>query len=162
GDVVANGGAVPEPGGGVGIERKICLIDRCPAAQEERPMYDVAQLSDVARPGMGLEPCQGIGSETHRLSARGELREQMLGEGGNAAAAIAERRKRQRADGEPVEEIVPELPGTSRGQQVAIGGGDDADVHVRRAARTHPLDLPRLERTEQLGLEIERELSDLI
>ena len=41
-------------------------------------------------------------------------------------------------------------------------GRDDADVHVDRALRAQPFDLPLLEDAEQLDLERERQLADLV
>ena len=63
---------------------------------------------------------------------------------------------------EPVVEILAELAALHRGVQVAVGGGDHADVgvHHARAAEAHELAL--LEHAQQLGLHRRRHLADLV
>ena len=63
---------------------------------------------------------------------------------------------------EPVVEVFAELAALHRGVQVAVGGGDHADVgaHHARAAEAHELAL--LEHAQQLGLHGGRHLADLV
>ena len=67
-----------------------------------------------------------------------------------------------RADVEPEVEIVAER---SRGHhlgEVAVGGGDDADVDARRLGRPDAPDLVLLEDAEQLDLGGQRQVADLV
>ena len=59
-------------------------------------------------------------------------------------------------------EISSEVAGLDEGRQVLVGGGDDADVDVIRACVTYRLDLTLLNDPKQLGLKIERKVTDLI
>ena len=46
--------------------------------------------------------------------------------------------------------------------EVAVGGGDDADVDLPRAGLTEAFDLPHLERPQDLRLGGERQVADLV
>src|ERR1700750_2083298 len=108
---------------------------------------------------MTLEAREGRRGEADGLPPRREQGEEMLGQARDVCAAVAQGRNRQRNDAEPVVEIVPEAPAPARGEEVPVRGCDHAHVDVAGAARADALDLTRLERPEQLRLQIERELA---
>src|SRR5207244_2404530 len=46
--------------------------------------------------------------------------------------------------------------------EVAVGGGDDADVHAPRLAATDHRELARLDHAQELRLKMRRQLADLV
>ena len=58
-----------------------------------------------------------------------------------------------RDDVDAVVELLAELALGDRLAQVAVGGRDDAHVHVDQRGAAHAPDLPLLERAQQLHLE---------
>ncbi len=73
--------------------------------------------------------------------------------------------QRGEADGEDVEAVVEVLAKClllDRPEQVAAGGGDDADVHADRGGTAHAVELALLQHSEQLRLRFRRELADLV
>ena len=86
----------------------------------------------------------------------------MFDELGNVLAPIAERRNRDRKDVEAIVQVATEAALTDFLGQVTVGRGDDPHVDVDRARAAQPLDLAFLEHSEQLGLELERQLPDLV
>ena len=67
-----------------------------------------------------------------------------------------------RKDLEPVVEVAAELLFCDHFGQVAIGGGDEAHVDGDGPRAAQALDLPLLQRAQQLGLQVERHLADLV
>ncbi len=65
-------------------------------------------------------------------------------------------------DREPEVEVGPESACVHLAPEIAVGGGDEPDVHRDVAVGAHAPDLPRLEHPEQLGLQVCRELADLV
>src|SRR5690606_39002917 len=90
-----------------------------------------------------------------------ELRE-VLCEPRQILPAFAERRHLDLEDGETEEQVRAETPLVHLATKVAVGGRHDA--HVDRAVARCPdaPDLALLEGAKQLGLELERELTDLV
>ena len=86
----------------------------------------------------------------------------MVHEAGNLVAAFAERANREADDVEPVEEILAEAAGADGVLEVAVGGGDDADVDGQGRGLAERGDFTGLEEAEELGLEVEAELADLV
>ena len=76
--------------------------------------------------------------------------------------ARAQRRHLDRAHGEAVVEIEPEMPGVRVGEQIAIRRRDDPHVDVTRLARADGPELARLERAQEQRLERGRRLPNLV
>jgi hypothetical protein len=75
---------------------------------------------------------------------------------------VAQRRQRQGDDVEAVVEVLPELTPGDRGGKIDVGRPDDADVDLTGVLTADPANRPRLERAQQLGLELERKVSYLV
>ena len=86
----------------------------------------------------------------------------MADQRGNLVAALAQRRDGQRDDVQPVEQVLAEAALLDQLQQVRVGRGDDADVDVDGVRFAERVDLARLEKAQQLGLQVESELADLV
>ncbi|HVP27785.1 MAG TPA: hypothetical protein VMW35_01315 [Myxococcota bacterium] len=63
---------------------------------------------------------------------------------------------------EPKQEVSPELAARHRGVEVAMGGGDDAGRHGKRALSADPLELAILECSQELALQQGVEIADLV
>src|SRR6266849_2343305 len=63
---------------------------------------------------------------------------------------------------EPVVEVLPETMMGHLPWQVAIGGGDNPQVHPPGPLLAHPLELSFLNRPEELALQRQRDLGDLV
>ena len=86
----------------------------------------------------------------------------MLDELRNVLTPIAQRRYGDGKHVEPVVQVATETTLTDFLGQVAIGRRNDADVDVDGARAAEPFDLALLQHAEQLGLELERQLPDLV
>ncbi len=91
-----------------------------------------------------------------------ELLHELGRHGLDILGALAQRRQPQAHHREAVEEVGAEGALVDRQPQVAVGGGDDARVDGLVAAVPHRLDLPVLQRAQQLGLGRGGELADLV
>ena len=58
----------------------------------------------------------------------------MAHQGRNVGAALAQRRQPDRRDVKPVKQILAEQALANQLRQIAMGGGDDADIHPDRHA----------------------------
>ena len=76
--------------------------------------------------------------------------------------ALAQRRQHERDDVQPVEEILAERAGPGRRLQVAVRRGNQPEVHPHRPRAADALELPLLQRAQQLRLQRERQLADLV
>ena len=61
-----------------------------------------------------------------------------------------------------VVEIAAKLPGFDHLGKVAIGGGDKTNIHRNRSSPAQPLYLLLLQGTQELGLQFQRQVSDLV
>ena len=94
-----------------------------------KPAHQILELADIARPVIALEPLDGRRLEALRRQTLllGDA-EEMAHEVGNVLEPLAQRRQPQRHDVQPVEQILAEQALVDLLLQVAIGGGDDADI----------------------------------
>ena len=86
----------------------------------------------------------------------------MVNECRNVFPAFLQRRHVDREHVEAVEQVFAERTGFHLARQVTVGRGDDAHVHLGRAARTHSVHFAFLQGTEQFHLCVQRQLADLI
>ena len=103
------------------------------AAQKQRgALHDVLQLADIAGPGVTLEHIHHGQGKAHVLPpvGRGEFCNKMTGQGQDILGAQAQRRQRNGKDIQAVEQITAEAPLLHHPFQVAVGGGDEAHVHM--------------------------------
>ena len=105
---------------------------------------------------LGVEPGEGAPQDPGVLLQEGGRQER------DVLAPLAQRRQRHREDVEPVEEVLAEPPGRHLGLEVAVGGGDDADVHRQRHVLADPADLLLLQDPVELDLHRQRQVADLV
>jgi hypothetical protein len=80
----------------------------------------------------------------------------MLGEQQDVLPALAQRGQADGEHGEAIVEVVAEPALGHRRVEVAVGGGDEADVGLEGRRAAHPFVLPFLEHTEELALHGQR------
>ena len=68
----------------------------------------------------------------------GDAGEEMARQRGHVLRPPAQRRHRNRKHVQAVEQVLAETPGLHVGDQVAVGGGDDADVDLDRSCARRP------------------------
>ena len=86
----------------------------------------------------------------------------MLGEQRDVVAPLAQRQRLDREHAEPVVEVLAEPAALHLLLEVAVGGGDHAHVDGAGALLADALELALLQHAQQLGLQLERDLADLV
>ena len=86
----------------------------------------------------------------------------MVGQQRQILQAVAQRRERDGDDRQPEEEILAEAPLGNLQAQILLGRRHDPQVELDRLGRAHPADLPLVERAQQLGLHVERQIVQLV
>lgn len=134
------------------------------AAEEEQLSDDVGELSDVAGPGLGLEQLDGFVGEGGLTDAEfaGEAEAEMAGEGGNVLGALSEGWKGDGELAEAIEEVLAEEAFGEHLLQVAMGGGEDADIDGKDLVAADAGDDAFLKDAKELGLGGEGEVADLV
>ena len=94
--------------------------------------------------------------------APGSLFQKMRGQQRDVLLALAQGRHLDGEDVEPVIEVLPEAALLRVLLQVAVGGGDDADIDGARLLLADALILLLLQDAQELALEREGDLADLI
>ncbi len=159
--------------GGVGLGgRTFCLGDEAAdvigahgaVGDDEKLAKEVAELADVAGPGLGLEELDGFGRKRGLADAElaTESASEVADEFGNVLGPIPERGQ---ADGEladPVEQVLAEEAFADHPFEVPVGGGDDADVDRDEFVAADAGKGTFLEDAEKLGLGGVGEVSDLV
>ena len=111
------------------------------------------------------------GQAEHRASAHGldvevmpgiEPAPAVLDEEREILGPLAERRHVKDDPAEAKVEIVPEAALVSPGGEVAVGGGDDADIDAAASARAHGADLALGQEAEERRLGLQGQLADLV
>ena len=133
--------------------------------QQDGAVDGVLQLAHIAAPGMA-----GQAQQRRRDSGRNgrPFTSAYLRAKCSARAAISPGRSRsggmrRRHDVQAEIQILTEGAARApRPMQVAVGGGEDAHVHLYRRGAAQPVDLPLLQRAQQLGLQAHVHLADLV
>src|SRR5206468_15924 len=86
----------------------------------------------------------------------------VLGEERDVLAALAQRRNGDGHDGEAEVEVLAEFPAGDLALQIALRRCDDADVGLDGFVSANATELARLEDAQELGLDVEREIADLV
>src|SRR5260370_13239061 len=86
----------------------------------------------------------------------------MANKQGYVLAPFAQRRQMQRKHVQAVEQITAEFFFFDGTNQIAIGGGDQPHVHPDRLRASQALELLILQNAQQLGLQLQRDVSYLV
>ncbi|MNF75520.1 hypothetical protein D3C84_575880 [compost metagenome] len=139
-------------------------LDQAALLQDQRALHGVVQFAHVARPGMGQQGRLGFGGEAHGSVVHffDVLGQQALGQRQDIRRTLAQRAPGQGEDREPIVEVLAETPGRHFAGEVAVGGGEHADIQVDRPARAHPLHFALLQNAQQLGLQAQGHFGNLV
>ncbi|PYR33445.1 MAG: hypothetical protein DMF90_20810 [Acidobacteria bacterium] len=112
----------------------------------------VFQLPHVAGPVILLESRERpvVNPVDASANAVGVFAEKVLDERRNVLSAFAQRGQVDRDDVQPVEQVLLEPALGHHLAQVAVGGGDDPDVHLFGALGAERLELALLQHAQQL------------
>ena len=77
-------------------------------------------------------------------------------------AALTQRRHENRKHVQPVIQVFAKLAFAGALGEIAVGGGDDAHIHLHRPLATDGIDLAFLQRAQQLHLRGQRQFADLV
>src|SRR6185503_3153129 len=100
-------------------------------------------LSDVSGPRLMAERVQGLGRNHLDLPTHAdrETVDEMANERVDVLRPLAQRRDRDRKDGEAIVEIVAVALIVDHAGEIAVGRGDHSDVHLDRARAAEALEL---------------------
>ena len=135
-------------------------VDQRSIAQDQGPLEHVAQLTDIAGPFVTAQCLNRLSRQCRRGGS--ELAEKASRKRQNIVAPLAERRKANVEDVQTVIEIRTEFPLRHRIVQIAIGGGDDANVNANRPRPAQSQELTLLEHAQELRLRRRRHLGDFV
>ena len=130
--------------------------DRAAAHQNGRPLDDIAQLPDIARPFIGQQagcrgPAQALAGGGRKCSASGTMSARRSRSGGRVIGTTFE----------AVIQVGAEQALGDEGRQVAMRGGHEADIDPARPAAEGRHDAI-LEHAQDLGLHRRRHVADLV
>src|SRR6266566_842822 len=134
------------------------------AGKDEERLEHVLELAHVAGPGVLEERAERAGRRERegRALRAVEARDEVLDERREVVAPLSKRRERDREHAQPIVQIAAELARLDHAPEVAVRGGDDADVeppHAGGAERPH---LAVLHDAQELRLERGHEVLDLV
>ena len=133
------------------------------AAEQDRAFEDVAQLADVAGPGVAAQrPLGGRRQPDAAAEIVGEDLEQAVSEHRDVLRPLAQRRDVERDRADPEVEVAAELPLAHQLRQVLVRGGDQLHVDLAVAHLAEPTEALLLEDLEQLRLDLRIEVADLV
>src|SRR5206468_11183215 len=139
------------------------LVNGQGGAEHDDAPRGVLQLTDVARPVILEEDAHGVSRDFDFASVLGsELGEEMTDEHRDLLAPLAQRGDPDLEDVQAVVQIFPELMGLHRGLEVTVGGRDEPHVGANDLLPTDAGEFAVLQDVQQLGLELQRDLADLV
>src|SRR6185437_11243348 len=146
------------------IETKVARQQFRALPQGDRALDDVFELADVARPIKGSELGERIGGQLRdRLFGRtGEFGDEELRQRRNVLLVLAQRRQVNGHDVQAVVQIFTERALLERGAQVAVGGGDQADIHFLGAGAAEAFEFALLQDAQQFDLRGHGHVADLV
>jgi hypothetical protein len=135
-----------------------------PIGEEYRPLKDIVELADVARPRIGhhgLARFQGESLQGQRIVCA-YTAEKILGQKQDVLRPFPEWRKAYRNDGETMVKVLPKLTGADGSLQIHVGGTDDPRVGGLVIGPPESPDTVLLDGGEELRLKWRREQRDLV
>src|SRR5205814_9167196 len=105
---------------------------------DDQSLNEIAQLANVARPGITQEDFQSAIAKLARFFAVGgaELVQEMASEHGDIRGAIAERGDKKRNDIQAIEKILTKTAVQDFLFEFLVGGGDNAHIDANGLIRT--------------------------
>ena len=147
-----------------GAQAEIAALHLVALRHQHGALDGVVELADVAGPGVVEQQLHGRVVEAVEALAVAlrVLRQEVTGQQRDVLAALAQRRHRDLDRVQPEEEVLPEAARRDLRVEVGVGGRDDAHVGAPRARAADALELAGLEHAQQLGLQVQRDVGDLV
>jgi len=131
--------------------------------EDERALDRVAQFAHVAGPRVGAQRLHRLRRQPlARAMARVQPLDDLHRDLADVVLALAQRGHVQRDRRDAVEQVFAQAPAAHRFDRIVMGGRDDAHVDRNRFVAADAHDRVRLERAQQLDLQLERHLGDLV
>ena len=149
---------------GAALKGEMVRMDQVANAHDDSTLDDVLQLANVSGPVMALERVYRISGESKiftALTLRVALHE-VFREQRDVAIPVAKRRKLDACDVQTVKQVCAEVVVLHCSLESRIRTGNDASVERLLVRSTGSAKPPVLNDSEQLRLELERELRDFI
>src|SRR6187402_23805 len=129
--------------------------------QDHDALDEIAQFTHVAGPLVLLENFNCVIRNLHAWATvlTTELVEELLHEGRNIFATIAQWRNEERDDVETIEEIFAEVSSCDLFFEVLVGRGDQAHVDVHGIGSADRKEALLIERTQHLGLRLQAHIA---
>ena len=119
----------------------------------------VFQLTDVAGPVVGHDRLGGFGVQSVRAA---DGREEVLQQERDIFPSFAQWREGETDDVEAVKQIFAETPAGNFAGEIAVRGGDDADIDLDALQRTDRPELAFLQDAQEFDLKVERQVAHFI
>lgn len=134
------------------------------ARQDDQALNIVAQLADIARPGMGLQHGHGIRADLARLDTRllGNLRHEEFHKRWNVVAPVRQRRNNHGNHRQPVKQVFAEPAFGDHRFEVLCGRGDNPHIHLDPLGAAYPFKLLVNEHAQDLVLRFARHVGNLV
>ncbi len=135
-----------------------------PGRLDDRPLDDVLQLADVARPVPSLERVHHASGMdgTGRPSRRAHCWAKCSASAGMSSTRSRSGGIRDRKDVEAVVQIAPERSVLDHALEIAVRRRHDAHIHALSPRAAKALELALLQDAQQLGLHFHRDVADLV
>jgi len=132
--------------------------------EDDRAFDEVLEFPDIAGPRPGHQGAKGVGRDggdgpVHEAAV---FADEVAGEGGDVLGMVAEGRGGEGEDFEAVIQVAAEEVVAHHLGEVAVGGGDEADVDGDGFGAAEAFKGLLLEGAEELGLEFEGNVADFI
>src|SRR6185295_15148298 len=147
-----------------GGEAEVGGADLVALGAQHGPLEHVAQLADVARPGVASQGVESLGRQPPAGPAQvaRELLQEPPGEQRDVLAPLPQRWYGERNGADAEVQIAAEAPVAHQAGQVVVGGRDEEVVFLAVGALAHAAEALFLENLEHLGLHGRIEVSHLV
>lgn len=144
------------------LETKIVGLDRFGRSEHRGLLEHAVEFADVAGPRIADQLADGRRRKALLVLMAGvPCRQHVGGQQGDVGLARTQRRDRD-AGAEPLIEILAEGAGHDHFPEIAVGGGDDPQIHFKWPRRTNRLDFPLIENPQEFCLGGKRKFADFI
>src|SRR5262245_56258176 len=125
------------------------------AGQDDGAFDNVLKFADISRPDVRSQLTKGFLRKASHVNAMfaPEAAHKILCEEGYVFRALAERGHRYRHDVQAKKEVLPKFSFLNALFEVAICGGDDANIDFDRAIAADAFEFALLQDTQELGLD---------
>src|SRR5258705_5532148 len=132
--------------------------------EDHGALNDVLKLPDIARPRVRLQHCHHFVRNYIDVPVhpRSEFSYKIPDQIRNVPGTLAQRRKGDWKDVEPVEQIGTEPALAHHLHQINVGCRNHANVDSNRVSAAKPFELLLLEDAQQFGLQFESQISNLV